>query len=143
MSRSPGISTPRLSTPPVPSHHSVAGQVPHYFVAPLAHPCVSTQKRDALFSTACGLFLIRNFVYPSCFVSAAHSLPKTPGGTHGRSCQKPLGNRPLNQSLGLRCDRLTSTHAISYNIPPSNPFRIYLFRRWGGVGWPVLPYLAT
>ncbi len=49
------------------------------------------EKRDPLFSTACALFLIRDFVHLFCFVASAHSLAKTPGGggSIGLSNQTP------------------------------------------------------
>src|SRR5271156_1767684 len=37
-------------------------------------------KRSPFFPIACTLFSIQNIVHPICFVDAAHSLAKTPGG---------------------------------------------------------------
>jgi hypothetical protein len=54
------------------------------------------QKHSSFFSMTCTLFAIRNFVYPYCFLSPAHSLPKTPGGRGTR------GLIPPNNRLGRR-----------------------------------------
>ena len=102
------ISTCSISTPaPATQHNSprnTSSQPPNAPADTMPHltspdhcsrssvlrSCVLTQKHDPLFSTACALFSIHNFAHPFYFVTAAHSLPKTPGGGVDRSNQTPL-----------------------------------------------------
>ena len=77
----------------------------HYFVTASLRPCAWPQKCDPLFSRACALFSIHNSTHPSCFVKAAHSLPKTPGGGVGLSGQIP--NTPLTPIESYSFARIT------------------------------------
>jgi hypothetical protein len=117
MSPAEPISAPTspIYSAPIPSPSNPHRPIPTSF-----HPCALTQKRDPLFSTACALFLIRNFVYPSCFVSVAHSLPKTPGGSIGIS----------NQFLGFsRSILLTPTESVSFRRITVTSIESYSFAR--------------
>src|SRR5277367_4812186 len=160
------LATP-ISAPTYPLHPAPPSPSrPHYSVATSLHSCAPLQKRVPFFSTACALFLIRNSVYPSCFVEPAHSLPKTPRGTPGLSNQIPTVSLtpieskrsariapnpcrmktfhatpggwgpiatpiedPLEQTSIPAAPSVTPIAAISFKITPSNPFRIYLFRK--------------
>src|SRR5271165_5398395 len=87
-----------------------------------ASPLHSSQNRDPLFSIACALFSIHNFVYPHYFLSPAHSLPKTPGGGIGISNQTP----PLFQFGKTRAATptlLCVLRALCVEIPISRPRR--------------------
>jgi hypothetical protein len=72
-----------------------------YFVnliASLFH--LNGKKRDPLFSIAYTLFAIRNFAHLFCFLIAAHSLAKTPGG--GGSAGTHTGHGKVNLPPAMR-----------------------------------------
>lgn len=91
---------------------------PHYFATSAPGICSPTQKHDPSFSVPCALRLIRDSVYPSCFLRSAHSLPET-SGHRGSS------------SLNISEISLTSMESNCFTNVPSKPFRILLFRTTG------------
>ena len=101
-----------------PRHPRAIRSATHYFATSVPRICAPTQENDPLFSVPCALFLIRNSVYPSCFLQTAHSLPNTPGGGGGNSLK--ISQIPL-----------TPMESHCFINVPSNPFRILLFRKVG------------
>jgi hypothetical protein len=72
-------------------------------------PITTPQSLKRLFSIAYTLFLIHNVVHPLYFLTAAHSLPKTPGGG-GSQLSK---NSPKSRaSSSIRRSYETFHHAI-------------------------------
>jgi hypothetical protein len=91
--------------------------------------------RHPLFSITSALFFIHNFRYPYYFLSTAHSLPKTPGGSIGSSIQKfpnqSLSNHSLARFISRLFTPLTPMKSHSFPDVPSNPFRITLIHKTG------------
>lgn len=78
----------------------------------------SRENHAPLFSIACALFAIQNFVYPHYFQGPMHSLQKTPRGRV--SAPSPSPN-----------SRVTPAESIFSADVPSNPFRITLIHKSG------------
>src|SRR5277367_868756 len=104
-----------ISAPASPLHPTTLSPPnTHYVVTSLLRSCISTPKRDPLFSTACALFLIRNSVYPLYFVRPAHSLPKTPGGRGSNglriSHSHVTAMESIRGAISLLSERLAEQH---------------------------------
>jgi hypothetical protein len=117
MSRPSATSTPRPPLP-APSPRSAFNEI----LIPRKH--TTHAKRDPFFSITYALFSIPNLSHPSSFVSTAHPLLRTPGGSISIS-------KKIFWLSSSAC--LTPMDAISSKNTPSNPFRIYFFRKHGGV----------
>src|SRR5271154_162105 len=128
-----------ISAPTSPLHPTTPSPPkPRDLVTRSLRSCARPQNRDPLFSTACALFLIHNYPDPLCFVIAAHSLPKTPGGSIGISGQIPseVHRVPLTPTESVSSKRLTLNPIESYSftrITPK-PNGILLFQNDAG-GW--------
>src|SRR5271154_3183725 len=132
-----------ISAPTSPLHPTTPSPPkPRDLVTRSLRSCARPQNRDPLFSTACALFLIHNYPDPLCFVIAAHSLPKTPGGSIGISGQIPseVHRVPLTPTESVSSKRLTLNPIESYSfarIAPK-PNGILLFQNDPGGGGTLL-----
>ena len=81
---------------------------------------IAPQNLNRLFSITYALFLIHNFVYPLYFLTAAHSLPKTPGGGGLHLLKKFSQVARIFQHPQILRD-ISSCHSRRLDAPPSLP----------------------